>query len=61
MYEEARGLARQCGNAEGEAVVGLNLAALYSLLGDADAASEELQEAKGLLPGNSKYWADQQY
>ena len=58
VYEEARELARGCGNAEGEAVVGLNLASLYSLLGDVDAAAQELREAQRSLPAKSRFWAN---
>ncbi|MGD0000419.1 MAG: CHAT domain-containing protein [Bryobacteraceae bacterium] len=57
VYEEARAVARRCGNAEAEAVVGLNLVSLYSLLGDVDAAAQELHEAQRALPAKSQYWA----
>ena len=57
-YEEARELARRTGNAEAEAVVGLNLVTLYSLLGDVDAAAQELHEAQRKLPAKSRFWAN---
>ena len=57
VYEEAREVARRSGNAEAEAVVGLNLVSLYSLLGDVDAAAQELHEAQRALPAKSQFWA----
>jgi CHAT domain-containing protein/tetratricopeptide (TPR) repeat protein len=57
VYEQARALAKQCGNAEAEAVVSLNLATLYSLLGDVDAAAQEMRQAQRSLPVQSKLWA----
>lgn len=56
-YEEARQLARQSRAAEVEAVIGLNLATMYMLLGDVDSAQRELDAAKWRLPANSRHWA----
>ena len=56
-YEEARNLARQGRSVEVEAVIDLNLATLYIILGDVDSAQREMVAAKQRLPLNSRYWA----
>lgn len=57
-YENARQLARQTHAAEVEAVIDLNLATLYIVLGDVDSAQREIGAAKACLPAGSRYWAN---
>ncbi len=55
-YEEARLMARKSRAADVEAVIDLNLASMYLLLGDVDSARRELEAAQGRLPAASRHW-----
>ena len=57
VYEEARALAQRSRAAELEAIIDLNLASLYILLGDVDSAQREMGAAQRHLPAHSRYWA----
>jgi CHAT domain-containing protein len=54
-FFRSRELARQNGKKELEAVSETNLASIYLMLGDADAASGALRSASDLLPSGSRY------
>jgi len=56
-FFRSRELARQGGVRELESVAETNLAAIYLMLGDADAAEEALRSAANLLPAGSRYLA----